>query len=125
MPSWGVKGGKNGGKGRTVVNPGTPQERELEPFSDGNVLRRGEVLRLETGGGGGWGHPFDREPLQVLADVLNGYVSERAARSDYGVVLTGDGRSVDETATARLRAARHEPEGLFHRGRYVDLLEEA
>ena len=51
--------------GRVVVNPGTASERDLEPFSDGNVLVRGDVIRLDTGGGGGWGHPYDRDPEQV------------------------------------------------------------
>ena len=122
MPAWGVKGGMNGGAGRVVANPGTPDERELNPFSDGNVLKRGEVLRLETGGGG-WGHPFDREPEQVLADVLNGYVSVEAAARDYGVVLSADGRSVEEAATEARRADRPPVNGLFHRHGYRDSLE--
>lgn len=67
-PAWGVHGGRNGGSGRAVVNPGTANERELEPFSDGNVLVRGDVLRLETGGG--WGHAWERDPWLVLQDVL-------------------------------------------------------
>jgi len=124
QPPWGVKGGMNGGGGRAVVNPGAARERELPPFSDGNVLERGDILRLETGGGGGWGHPFDREPERVLADVLNGYVSPDAAARDYGVALAGDGRSVDEPATSALRAKRPLVDGLFHRGTYRDSLED-
>ncbi len=123
QPAWGVKGGLNGGSGRVIANPGTPQERELEPCSDGNVLKRGDVLRLETGGGGGWGHPFDRPADMVLADVLNGYVSPEAARRDYGIALSGDGRSVNETE--RLRADRSPADGLFHRHTYRDVLEQA
>ena len=106
-----------------IVNPGTATERRLDPFSDGNVLVRGDVLRLQTGGGGGWGHPYDRPPAQVLADVLGGFVSQGAAKSEYGVVLSEDGRSVNEPATAALRADRPAVGGLFHRGRYLDELE--
>ena len=124
-PAWGVKGGKNGGSGRALVNPGMPDEPALPPFSDGNVLKRGDVLRLETGGGGGWGHPFDREPERVLADVLNGYVSPGAAAADYGVALSSDCRSIDPTGTAKLRANREPVPGLFHRHRYRDVLEDA
>ena len=106
-PAWGVKGGHNGGAGRAVLNPGTPQEHELDPFSDGNVLRRGDILRLQTGGGGGWGHPYDREPERVLADVLAQFVSRESALEDYGVVLSTDGESVDAAATAaRAKTAR-------------------
>ena len=52
-----------------MVNPGTNHERVLAPLSDGNVLKRGDVLRIETGGGGGYGHPFDRPPEMVAEDV--------------------------------------------------------
>ena len=122
-PAWGVKGGHNGGAGRAVLNPGTPQEHELDPFSDGNVLRRGDILRLQTGGGGGWGHPYDREPERVLADVLAQFVSRESALEDYGVVLSTDGESVDAAATAARRQDRPPVDGLFHRGEYKDILE--
>src|SRR6266478_5402312 len=57
-PPWGIAGGMSGGTGRIVVNPGTSEEREIAPLSDGNRIRRGDVLRIATGGGGGYGHPF-------------------------------------------------------------------
>ena len=118
-PPWGVAGGMNGGSGRAVVNPGTPQERVLAPLSDGTILKRGDVLLLETGGGGGWGHPFDRPAEQVLADVLGGFVSAEAAAEHYGVVVRD--RALDAVATAALR--RHRPAAaLFHRKVYADAL---
>jgi N-methylhydantoinase B len=46
-----------------------------------------------------------RDPGLVANDVANGLVSLELARTDYGVVLTDDGR-VDETATAKRRAIR-------------------
>ena len=76
-PPWGMAGGMAGGAGRVVVNPGTNHERQLQPLSDGNMLKRGDVLRIETGGGGGYGHPFDRPPESVLDDVLGGFVTAR------------------------------------------------
>jgi N-methylhydantoinase B len=100
-PPWGVGGGMRGGTGRAVVNPGTPHERKLAPLSDGTVLRRGDILLLETGGGGGQGHPFDRPAEQVLLDVRDGFVSIEAARRDYGVSIVGD--AVDEVDTRLLR----------------------
>ncbi|MBX9700466.1 MAG: hydantoinase B/oxoprolinase family protein, partial [Acetobacteraceae bacterium] len=120
-PPWGTNGGMQAGTGRCVVNPGTERERVLAPLSDGNVIRRGEVIRLETGGGGGWGHPFDREPARVLADVRGGFVGRASAERDYGVVLAPDGCAVDDGATARRRADRPAA-GLFHRHGYRDAL---
>ena len=120
-PPWGVAGGQNGRGGRCVINPGRADEREVPPLSDGTILRRGDVMRIETGGGGGWGHPYDRDAALVLADVLGGFVSPERARTDYGVALGADGRSVDEASTAALRAKRF-PTAMFHRGSYRDVL---
>ena len=119
-PPWGVAGGKGGGSGRAVVNPGTPAERVLAPLSDGNVLVKGDILLLETGGGGGHGHPFDRAPETVLGDVLDGFVSAAAALSEYGVVI--EGGQVNEAATAIHRADRPVAR-TFHRREYVDALD--
>lgn len=118
-PPWGIAGGMSGGGGRAVVNPGSPRERVLNPLSDGNKLKRGDVLRLETGGGGGYGHPYDRPETQVLEDVLGGFVSAASAEQFYGVVIR-DG-AVERVATATRRA---NPPAVraFHRGDYVDAL---
>lgn len=119
-PPWGIDGGMSGGTGRAIVNPGTDRERILAPLSDGNRLVRGDILRIQTGGGGGYGHPFDRPVAKVLEDVLGGYVSSEAARSLYGVEIAA-GR-IDELATQRLRSSRPATRR-FHRKDYVDALD--
>jgi N-methylhydantoinase B len=118
-PPWGVAGGMSGGTGRAVVNPGTAEAQVLPPLSDGTVLTRGDILLVETGGGGGHGHPYDRQAWQVAQDVADGFVSAVAAQRDYGVVLR-DG-AVDEDATGALRRKRP-PVKAFHRNGYVDAL---
>jgi N-methylhydantoinase B len=118
-PPWGVAGGQNGRGGRCVINPGRPDERVIEPLSDGTILKRGDVMRIETGGGGGWGHPYDRPAAEVQADVLGGFVTLAAARTDYGVALSDDGRTIDDAATTTLRQQRF-PTRMFHRGEYTD-----
>lgn len=119
-PPWGVSGGQSGRAGRGTVNPGTAREAEIEPFSDGLILERGDILRVMTGGGGGWGDPFDRPPEEVLADVLGGFVSREGAERDYGVALVGTGHSlsVEKGRTAALRGVR-EHRDLFHRQEYL------
>ena len=99
-PPWGADGGGSGGIPRAVVNPGRSNERLLAPLSDGNVLRRGDILRIETGGGGGRGDPFDRPADLVWRDVLEGYVSVEAAQRDYGVAIRGDELDLGATRTA-------------------------
>jgi N-methylhydantoinase B/oxoprolinase/acetone carboxylase alpha subunit len=44
-------------------------------------------VRLALPGGGGCGHPYERDPGHVLADVVDGYVSIESARDDYGVAV--------------------------------------
>ena len=78
-------------------------------------------VRIETTGGGGWGHPFDREVERVQADVRGGFVSAAQAREDYGVALSADGRTLDVAETARRRRRRF-PTKLFHRGEYRDTM---
>jgi N-methylhydantoinase B len=118
-PAWGIAGGMAGGTGRVVINPGLPNERVLPPLSDGHRLVKGDILRIETGGGGGNGHPFDRPPAMVLEDVRGGFVTTEAARRLYGVAIIDD--AVDAVATATLRADRT-PTKTFHRHGYVDAL---
>ena len=116
-PPWGVAGGMNAGVGQAILNPGTTREKMLPTISDGTVLERGDILRIETGGGGGWGHPFDRPPEDVLEDFLGGFVSAESARALYGVAISGT--ALDLAETQKLRAARPAT-ALFHRERYRD-----
>ncbi len=120
-PAWGVKGGMGGGAGRIVVNPGTSDERELRPMSEGNKLKKGDLVRIMTPGGGGWGSPLERPAEQVRDDVLDGFISAESAARNYGVVLTADLIDVDATATgARRKELAGLPRGLFHRHAYFD-----
>jgi N-methylhydantoinase B/oxoprolinase/acetone carboxylase alpha subunit len=60
-----------------------------------------------TNGGGGYGHPAERDPALVLDDVLEGWVSRERAESEYSVVLragaAGGELEIDEEATGVLR----------------------
>ncbi len=58
-------------------------------------------MRTVSPCGGGYGDPLERDPRRVLDDVLDGLVSERNAREQYGVVLSGG--AVDTGATEQLR----------------------
>jgi N-methylhydantoinase B len=78
-------------------------ELAIVPVIDAEPLRRGDVYRSTTGGGGGFGDPLWRVPEHVRDDVLAGAVSRRAADHVYGVII-GDGDELDEAATTRHRA---------------------
>ena len=140
LSCWGVAGGMAGAPFRVTIDPGGPDEREMEGLTSGEPVRAGEVVRIRTTGGGGWGDPLDRDPQAVLFDVVQGKVSRESAERDHGVVVA-TGRDptrcwppaavavvegsdeayevVDEDATARLRArlrAERAPRPFFDRG---------
>lgn len=65
-------------------------------------IERGQKLRLETPGGGGYGAPFERAPERVARDVAQGFVSREKALSDFGVVVSADGLlDIEATSTRR------------------------
>ncbi|HUZ74878.1 MAG TPA: hydantoinase B/oxoprolinase family protein [Stellaceae bacterium] len=69
------------------------------------LLKTGDAFRLRSGGGGGYGPPWERLAEAVQHDVKEGYVSLKAAAELYGVVLDPATLAVDGAATERLRAA--------------------
>jgi N-methylhydantoinase B len=102
---YGVNGGKAGQPFRVTVDIDS-SARELGGLVDGEPVAAGEIVRVCTTGGGGWGDPLEREPSLVLQDVKEDKVSAQAARTDYGVVLRKDDLSfeIDLAATQALRA---------------------
>ncbi|WP_371400598.1 hydantoinase B/oxoprolinase family protein [Kribbella sp. NBC_00662] len=98
---WAIDGGHEGDNNHIILNPGT--EREVVQGGSYNRLQAGEVLVNNTGGGGGYGDPLERDPARVATDVRNGFVSVTAAEREYGVVVDPSTFEVDEVATARLR----------------------
>jgi len=107
IPPLGASGGASGRTGDIVINPGQPEEKHLPTRYADYPLKAGDVFRLDTPGGGGLGDPHRRETAKVLNDVVEGYVSPERAAKDYGVgVVKNDrGWTIDEQATAKLRAA--------------------
>jgi N-methylhydantoinase B len=81
-PAWGLFGGGTGEPPDVVVNPGRADERHLLKASM-VPLRRGDVVRCQTGGGGGFGDPLERDPELVRADVDAGLLSPARAQRDY------------------------------------------
>ena len=105
-PPYGVAGAAAGGPSANVLNPGTPREQILPTMPMSTIaLRRGDVFRHVSAGGGGFGPAWEREPALVAEDVREGKVSLAAAGSDYGVVIDPATLRVDEAATRVRRAA--------------------
>ena len=106
LSCWGVRGGRAGRPFSVTIDPGGPNEREVDALADAEPVAAGEIIRIRTTGGGGWGDPLSRPVDAVLRDVRWGKVSVAGALADYGVVMTGghDSYSIDRAATVDARA---------------------
>ncbi|WP_254861576.1 hydantoinase B/oxoprolinase family protein [Halovivax gelatinilyticus] len=121
---WGLDGGEPGAKNVVVLDlddSDASRSDRIQVFADNNddypaddrewvgmmrgSFEPGEVVSNRSGGGGGYGDPFDRDPEAVREDVADGYVSREGAREDYGVVIDGGGE-VDREATRSVRDER-------------------
>lgn len=102
FPPSGRQGGEPGTTGYTLLNPGTPEEKDIGKIDILHV-GIGDVIHMGTQGGGGYGDPLDRPVAQVVSDVLDGYVSSQTAHRAYGVAIDALGM-LDEDATAKRRA---------------------
>ena len=85
-PPWGVQGGKEAKPGQiTVVKKSG--EKEIIYKSKAYPLEPGDMIMVETGGGGGYGPPSERPRELVERDLRRGYVSVDAAKRDYSIKL--------------------------------------
>jgi N-methylhydantoinase B len=91
-PPWGVQGGKEAKPGQiTVVKKSG--DKEIIYKSKAYPLEPGDTIIVETGGGGGYGPPLERNPEYIERDLMRGYVSPEAVARDYGVKYDGARKS--------------------------------
>ncbi|WP_297151514.1 hydantoinase B/oxoprolinase family protein [Thermogemmatispora sp.] len=98
---WGVAGGQNGSRNEVRIRHEDGREVVLGKCAR-YPLKRGEVARLVTGTGGGWGSPLERPVEAVIEDVRDGYISREQAWQDYGVELDPATLSVVRLSPERL-----------------------
>ncbi|NDL55617.1 hydantoinase B/oxoprolinase family protein [Phytoactinopolyspora mesophila] len=122
LSCWGLKGGKAGRPFQVTIDPGGPREREVDALADAEPVAAGEVIRIRTTGGGGWGDPLERPYDEVLRDISWRKVSVEGARRDYGVVIRGSAddpvvdSSASDTLRTQMREEQAEPSPFFDRG---------
>jgi N-methylhydantoinase B len=94
IPAPGIYGGKSSSVTRIIRNPGTVREEMLHSKASGLILAAGEVIRLETLGGGGYGDPSERHIDDITRDLREGKISQEAAARDYGSEKVGRGSTL-------------------------------
>ena len=85
-PPWGLLGGQDGTCNYAkVIHPDGSEETFGR--AAGINLSKGDVVRLVTGAGGGYGEPDKRPSDKILDDIKNGYLTSDQAEKEYGVEL--------------------------------------
>ena len=93
FPPWGAAGGRDGSP--NYVQVVRADGRAEPPIGKASrlLLRRGDLVRLVTGTGGGYGDPRERERALVRADLRDGLITAADAAEVYGV---GPGEARDD-----------------------------
>jgi N-methylhydantoinase B len=99
-PPWGVDGGLRGSLNGIEVTRGAARVRLTR--TPRFALRRGDLVRIITGGGGGWGDPLERNPADIASDIVEGLLTPQQAASIYRVTVDAAG-NVAPAATVGVR----------------------
>jgi N-methylhydantoinase B len=83
VPPWGLKGGRDGSPNYVEIlrRDGT---RERHAVVTHLPVREGEVVRIVTGNGGGYGDPRERPARSIAADIRDGLLTPARALEVYG-----------------------------------------
>jgi len=101
----GMLGGRDGAPNEVIVSRqgGDYVAPHLSKDEDIRV-GAGDAITVRTPGGGGYGDPWQRDPVLVARDAARGYITADDASADYGVVLTAaDPPALDRHATDQFR----------------------
>ena len=90
FPPWGVGGGGQGSVNRVEVVPADGSAPLTLGKSARHPLRKGDLVRLVTGTGGGWGDPRKRERDLVARDLADGMITELEGRHVYRFVAPSE-----------------------------------
>ena len=112
LAPYGVCGGTAGAPNRFSVRRGDEAiaPSPLPGKVSGFPLEPGDIVIMETSGGGGYGDPLERDPASVAHDVSEGVIDHATVVDVYGVILDAGVVDVDATRDRRrtLAASRVE-----------------
>jgi N-methylhydantoinase B len=100
---WGMQGGGQGSRNYTKMIFADGREPEVFGKTAQHHMKQGDVARLITGSGGGYGNPLERPIEKVQEDVKNAYITLAQAEKEYGVSLDPVSGEVVELVGGRKR----------------------
>ena len=100
---WGIFGGHEGKLASTTKNPGQQDTEEWPSKFTNGRMAAGDRVQIIVPSSGGYGDPLERDPQQVVEDVLDGYTSPEQAREDYRVAIDPTTLELDAAGTEQLR----------------------
>ena len=97
--------GLNGGSDGSFNKPLFKHDGEwiqTESKEHPRKVSKGDIVRIHSAGGGGYGNPYKRDMNSVLDDYLDGIISRKTALDVYGVVIRDD-NTIDKPETIKIR----------------------
>ncbi len=84
FPAWSLGGGLEGSPNYVHYIPSEGESRKIT-FASNFTTRKGDIIRVVSGKGGGLGDPRERDPELVRQDLKNGLITKERALEIYGV----------------------------------------
>jgi len=84
---WGMSGGNQGSRNYTKMFFADGRKPEVFGKAAQYHMEKGDVARLITGTGGGYGDPLMRPVEKVVRDLKNGFITSEMAEKHYGVMV--------------------------------------
>ncbi|MCM3530178.1 hydantoinase B/oxoprolinase family protein [Cytobacillus oceanisediminis] len=100
---WGMNDGNDGSANKVYIEKANGDVDGPFGIYPRYPLNKGDVVKLVTATGGGYGEPFKRPAEKVAKDVKNGYITVAQAEADFGVKVNEKTYEVEGLTEERQR----------------------
>ncbi|WP_404321887.1 hydantoinase B/oxoprolinase family protein [Cytobacillus firmus] len=103
---WGMKDGQDGSANEVYIEKANGEADGPFGIYPRYPLNKGDVVKLVTATGGGYGDPYKRPADQVAQDVKNGYITAAQANESFGVIVNEKTYEVEGLTEDRQRRGK-------------------
>lgn len=103
---WGMKDGQDGSANEVYIEKANGETDGPFGIYPRYPLNKGDVVKLVTATGGGYGDPYKRPADKVALDVKNGYITAAQAKESYGVIVNEKTYEVEGLTEDRQRRGK-------------------